>query len=108
MAIIVGAVLAAHLTHEIEIRRANAKGQVAPVQFLWSYVLLIIGYAVLFSAAYLAYGAITLLQYVPSLDPVVFVLPWFVLAALFLAFGLFKVRSVLSAVRPTTAGGGGA
>lgn len=107
MAIIVGAILGAHLTHLFLIRRAGFAPSVLSARFLWSYVLLIFGYGALFSATYYVYGVLTVAAYTPAPTIAFLVVPWFLLAALFLSLGRFFVRRILSQVQTATAGGAG-
>jgi len=104
MAIIVGAILGAHLTHLFLIRRAGFASSVLSVRFLGSYVLLIFGYGVLFSAMYYAYGVALVAAYTPTPTIAFLIVPWFLIAALFLFLGRFLIRRALSQIQPTNAG----
>lgn len=108
VAFLVGAVVAAYLTHLAMLNHAHARGRLAPTRFMWSYALLIIGYFVLISAAYVGYGALTLLSYVPAISPVLIVLPLLIFGGLLLASGLFVIRRALSSTLSQSTGGEGA
>lgn len=107
MGFIVDPILAAHLTHETLIHRARGADGIPPRRFLASYILLFLGFAICFSAAYATFGALTLPPYAQAWSRLLPLLFFFALGFVLLALGPRRIRQVLSAFQPDASQGSG-